>query len=632
MLHAKTRFAGIAGALAALAAAAFAPSAGAQPFGLPDDPRIDADTGRDVSHWPHPRPFDHLHMRLEIDIPDMRVPQFTGRETITITPIGQDRLALRLDAVRMTIQSVSMGGRPQAFTHDGAELNILFDHPIRLGESADVTIDYLLQYPNNNGVGLTWTPGKPDGANETARSPQIHTQGQPEASRQWFPCHDFPNERLSTELIVTLPDGFEVCSNGHLAEMSSVPDGRVRWHWVQNEPIPNYLVVMVVGRFDVVDLGSIDLPPGPDGGPVRSLPIRVYTTAGSADEVRNSFGRTPEMIAHFSELFGEPFPWDKYDQLIVRNFAAGAMENASATTFAPMFSGTPREAAEGTIAHELVHQWLGDLLTYKSWAHTWLSEGWASMGEALWAEASAPEGQKRRAYQRTIAGFFARQSGFNRAYAPTYPSMVSNRYPSPDSVFMKTDDVYSKGALVLHMLRMRLGDDLFFAGTRLYIQRFKFKEVETDDFRHCLEEVSGESLERFFDQWTARPGLPRLKINVSWEASTSRLHIIADQTQHLDADNPAYAFELPILIKFKDKPSQTQFLVMDTRHAEDSWNLPDPPVDVVVDPSMTVAAPAEVTKSLPEAAPEPPPEGAPPPEAQPQAVTPTEPPATEGSH
>jgi aminopeptidase N len=251
------------------------------------------------------------------------------------------------------------------------------------------------------------------------------------------------------------------------------------------------------------------------------------------------------------------------------------------------------------------------------------------LGEALWAVPAAPEGQKRRAYQRTISGFFARQGGLNRAHAPVFPAMVSNRYPNPDSVFMKTDDVYAKGALVLHMLRMRLGDEAFFAGVRLYIQRFKFKEVETDDFRRCLEEASGESLHRFFDQWTARPGLPRLGITISWDAPAATLRIAADQTQRIDASNPAYAFELPILLKFKDKPSRTVYLVMDTRHAEGSWELSEAPVDVVVDPSISIAAPAEVTKSLPEPPPDPPAETPPEPQPQPESA---EPAPTEGAH
>src|SRR6185436_15864011 len=113
--------------------------------------------------------------------------------------------------------------------------------------------------------------------------------------------------------------------------------------------------------------------------------------------------------------FGEPFPWDKYDQLMVRHFNAGAMENASATTFSSMFAAAERDQTEEVISHELVHQWFGDLLTYKSWAHTWLSEGWASFGEALWAEFAAPEGEKRHAYHQAIAAYFARQGGSNRA-------------------------------------------------------------------------------------------------------------------------------------------------------------------------------------------------------------------------
>jgi aminopeptidase N len=259
------------------------------------------------------------------------------------------------------------------------------------------------------------------------------------------------------------------------------------------------------------------------------------------------------------------------------------------------------------IAHEAGHQWFGDLITCKSWEHTWLNEGWASMTEALWKEYEASgERNKRRAYQRTIAGFVAGQRATNRTYAPLFGGMVTKRFADPMGQFMSPNDVYAKGAIVLHMLRAQLGDEIFFKGVRLYVDRFKFKEVETDDFRYCLEEVSGRSLERFFQQWCYRPGLARLSAEVSWQAASAaddspalggELVITVKQTQRIDADNPAYAFQLPIQIK-TEAGEQVVVMDIDSRETVRRVPLAAAPEDVVIDPNMTIAAPTTVKKEL----------------------------------
>lgn len=559
------------------------------------DPRVDLASGRHRANYPPPRHFDHLHMLLEIDFPDMNEPRFSARQVLTVAPVGRARSVLRLDAVELEIQSVWREGKPLAFTYDRAELRIELGSMVAEDEEVEVTIEYEAHYPSGNGVGLTWTPGNPEASSLTDRSPQIHTQGEPQSNSRWFPCHDYPNERTTTELVVTAEEAYQVVSNGRLLYRSPTDDGRVTWHWLQDKAHVYYLVTLVVGQFAEVRLdGAETARPG--------LPMTVYTPHGTEEHVATTFARTPEMIVLFEKLFDEPFPWDKYDQLMVRNFVAGAMENTSASSFSEMFARTPIAATERVIAHEMVHQWYGNLVTCKGWEHLWLNEGWASLGEAIWAGASAEEGMERSAYLDSMRGFLRRQVAMNQGFAPTFPAMASRYYDDPMLTFMKADDVYAKGALVLHMLRERLGEEDFWHASRVYLDRFHDEVAETDDIRRVFEEVSGQSLERFFDQWVHRPGIPRLRVDADWDegvgAGTGALQIAIEQTQLIDADNPAYVFSLPVRVVFADGSSETVVIDVAGRSAGGSFVFSSTPVDIEVNPEITVAAAVRTKHTL----------------------------------
>jgi aminopeptidase N len=566
-----------------------------------DDPRVDNE-GRDMGNYPPPRHFDHLHMLLEIDIPDMGKPMLNGIETLTVTPIGRERAALELDAGPLNIQSISIAGRPQKYTLKDGLLSIELSPPLPLGKKADVRIAYSVEYPKADGTGLTWTAGRDTATSLTDKAAQIHSQGQPDYNHTWFPCQDFPNERLTTELVVTVEDPYIVTSNGHLVDSryAGIRDGKKRttWHWLQDKPHCTYLVCMNVGRFAVVGLPVTgDVPTRADGQRVECY---LYAPLGTEAKAQRAYAKTPAMVAHFNSLFGEPYAWDKYSQALVRRFRAGGMENTSATTMQSSSATAGPGTQDEVISHELAHQWFGDLMTCKGWEHAWLNEGWASFAEALWAEhdAKGRDRNARQAYQRVMVGFLSTQRAMNRTSAPDAPPLVSNLYGDAMEPFMKANDIYSKGACVLHMLRQRLGDDIFWRGVHAYIQKHKYTCVETDDFRHALEEASGLSLERFFNQWCYRPGLPRLSVELEWkDTDGGSLHVSIDQTQRIDAANPAYAFTLPILLKSGDS-SEFRYIDIDTKHADADFKLPAKPSDVVVDPNFTFAAATRVAKPL----------------------------------
>jgi aminopeptidase N len=558
------------------------------------DPRIDDETGRQTAVWSPGRHFDHRHMRLEIDIPTMNEPKLTAVETLTVAAVGRERGLLVLDCRGPVVESVAVEGKKADFESGDGKLRVRFERPVPAGRTVTLTIRYSLDFGANRGNGLTWTAGKGDAPSLTRQAAQIHAQGQAQLNSLWFACHDFPNDRLTTELIVTVEDGYDVVSNGHLVEKKSIGKGRTRWHWVQDKEHVYYLVTLAIGKFAIRDVG------GPDSArPGLAMP--VYVPHGREENIENVFGATPAMVAFFERVFDEAYPWDKYAQVCVRAFAAGGMENTSCTLLTEGTAGaTGAGSQDALISHELAHQWFGDLFTCKSWAHLWLNEGWASYAECLWAEekAGADPEARRQAYHRAVLQYVRSQRMRNRASAPESVPIVSNRYENPDAVFMKTDDPYAKGAVILHMLRERLGDETFFRGVRGYVDRYKFGLVETDDFRRVMERVSGQSLERFFDQWCMRPGMARLAVELEWDDAAKVLGVSVEQTQTIDRLNPAYSLTLPLRVRFEDGSEQWLDLHVDSRLTKGRFTLPGKPRQVSVDPNLTCFAANTVRKPL----------------------------------
>ncbi len=534
--------------------------------------------------FPPHRLVDHKHLRIELTIPDMNVPRASAVATLRMAAIRGEVPTITLDAKSLGIDAVTCPDRAVTPVYDGRKLALTFHPPLEQGKDVEVSIRYTIDDPR---LGLVWTPESPAWP---GRAAQLHTQGQPETNSYWFPCHDFPNERLSTELVVTAPAAYEVSSNGRLVSKENVihaaespSKGRTlvpcrRWRFLQDKEHVNYLVTLVVGKFDIVDVRG-----------ASKLPMPVYVPPGRGGDVKGTYGRTAAMIARFESLLDEPYPWDKYAQLVVWNFGAGGMENTSATT---MYDTAlhDRESLDdhdldGLISHELAHQWFGDLITCNSWEHIWLNEGFATYLTALWHEhRDGFEG-----YQRLIRGNFDGTAGADAADAPAQVGMVSKIYTHPWETFRRPANPYGKGSSILHMLRMKLGDDRFFAGVRLYVDRHRFTTVETIDFRRALEEASGESLEQFFSQWCSRPGVPAVTVTQNHDAATGMLSIDVEQTQKIDGDNPAFEFDLPILVHAGGGTTPC-VVSMAGRKATLSISVPAAPTCIEVDPNLHVLA------------------------------------------
>ncbi|HEX4589738.1 MAG TPA: M1 family aminopeptidase [Gemmataceae bacterium] len=482
--------------------------------------------GQDPLRTPADRPVDIKHIRLDlrVDLPKKTVDAVATLSLEALRPLK----ALSLDAVEFEVKKVTLaddnGGSPIPFTHDGKHLDLDINWPAH--QDPVVRIEYKVRDPRAGLYFFQPSPAEPD-------VPSIlWSQGETTDNRYWIPCLDNPNQKQSTEMFVTAPDGYEVLGNGRLAEKTPNGDGTAVWHWAQRQPHASYLITLVVGKFDVVREDW------------RGKEVSFYVPVGHKADIGRSFGRTRDMLDFFSRRFGIDYPWDKYTQVVVEQFTAGGMENTTATTLNDYALLDERALLDGDvdnlISHELGHQWWGDLVTCKDWAHIWLNEGFASYCEILWEEHR--RGADDAALDLLGKLHSAAVDERSRKIEMSRP-IVDRRYPNPDSMF--DGRAYPKGAWVLHMLRTQLGDGVFWKGMRTYGNENRYKSVETSDFRKVMERVSGRDLERFFYDWTERPGHPVLNVTSTYLPDTKQVRVEVKQTH----PGEAFHFPLPLTIQ-----------------------------------------------------------------------------------
>ncbi len=504
------------------------PGAGPRPFKLPGDPE----------RFGRPRAFDVEQLTVELSF-DLAAHAVDATATLTVARKNPSAETLVLDAVGFLLHGVTDGdGRALEHRYDGDQLHVTLAEGA-VGARYVVRVRYRA-VPQRGLYFMGPAEHRP------ARPWQVWSQCQDEDARYWIPCHDFPNVRMSTEFIVHAPEGWHVLSNGTLvsrapaegkhgmnpALIGATGPGLERWHWQQREPHVAYLMTLVAGRFNEI---VADMP---------SLSVRYYVDPGREEDGKRSFGRTPEMIAHFEKLFGVKFPWAKYHQIAVHDFTFGGMENTSATTMTDRILLDARAALDNTaddiVAHELAHQWFGDLVTCRDWSHAWLNEGFATFCENLDAEKKHGWDEYRYSLEEHAHGYLSEDGGRYRR------PIVCSTYNNPIDLFDR--HLYEKGGWVLHMLRCELGDEQFFAGVRRYLEKHRGSIVETRDLLRAMEEESGRSLEGFFDQWVYRAGHPEMDVKASHDRDSGLLTVRVKQKQTVDAVTPLFRFALDVAI------------------------------------------------------------------------------------
>lgn len=488
----------------------------------------------------NPRSNDILHTKLEVKF-DWQNSWMYGKATIDIKPYFNPVKKLYLNARGFTVNKIQLvgpkGNTDLKYVNENDSLKIDLDKEYTRNDKYTVFVDYIAK-PNelklggsqaiNSDKGLYFINPKGE---EKNKMPQIWTQGETQSNSAWFPTVDSPNERMTDEIYMTVDDKYTTLSNGLLMKQTKNADGTRTDYWKMDMPHAPYLVMMGVGEFKKV----VDKP-------WNGKEVSYYVEKEYEPYAKGIFGNTPEMIDFFSKKLGVPYAWPKYAQIVVRDYVSGAMENTSATLHGD-FSvyQTDREMLDGkrgenVISHELFHQWFGDLVTCESWSNITVNESFATYGEYLWQEyKNGPDAADAHSYN-SRQGYMAQSK---------MDPLVRFGYEQREEVFDAIS--YNKGGQILHMLRKYVGDDAFFASLKLYLETNKFKSAEAHNLRLAFEEVTGEDLNWFWNQWYYGGGYPELKIDYSYDAAARKIKMKVEQTQDFSMPN-VQLFTLPVYV------------------------------------------------------------------------------------
>ena len=487
-----------------------------RPFAFPGArPRYAPDRVVDVEHY-----AISVHVRLAER-------KIEGSCAITIRPILEPVARLDLDAVELEIQAITDGGAALPYSYDGKRLGIRFPRPLAPGERHTIVIAYSAT-PRRGLYFIGPDEGYPN------RRQQVWSQGQDEDSRHWFPCFDAPNQKSTTEVIATVPETFFALSNGDLIEVRHDEALREkRFHWRLDVPHSCYLVTLAAGEL-------VEIQDDWDG-----VAVRYYVEPGREADARRSLGKTPQILECFSSRFGVRYPYRSYSQVCVAEFIFGGMENTTATTLTDQALFDERAARdfdhEALVAHELAHQWFGDLVTCRDWGQGWLNEGFATYSEYVWREWGHGRDD---AYMELLDW---RHQYFDEDKKRYRRAIATNVYDEPIDIF--DHHLYEKGGLVLHMLRSALGDVSFWRALSHYLEKHRGGVVETRDLARAVEAATGRGMDWFFEQWVEKAGHPELEVGYGWDDERKVAHFNVKQKQKVENQTPL--FRLPLSLRFR---------------------------------------------------------------------------------
>jgi aminopeptidase N len=456
------------------------------------------------------RDYDLQHSRIALRF-DLDQKKVIGDVTHTLTILRDPTPKIIFDSAGLTIHSVTVNKSPAKFESKDDKLIIALATPAHAGEKFDVDI----RYEGKPTKGLYFIlPDKdyPD------RPKQVWTQGESEDTRYYLPTYDYPNDRLTTETILTVPASWITVANGKLIGVTDAANGMKTWTWKESVPSSTYLITIVAGEFDEVKDAW------------RGMPVTYYAPKGRGDRLSINYSRTPQMIELFSKKLGVDYPWEKYAQAMVDDFVAGGMENTSATTNTSTSLQHPKLAPEyltgedDLISHELGHQWFGDLVTCKDWGDIWLNEGFATFMETVWTESHF--GKDQADYERWLAA----RGWFEQANLYAKPIV---RHDFNDSGEFD-GNAYTKGGWVLYMLRHQLGEDVFYRGLKHYLEANRGKNVVTADLAKAMEEVTHTIVDQFFSQWLYGAGAPKFDLSYKYDDTKHEVALTIKQTQKVE--------------------------------------------------------------------------------------------------
>ena len=475
----------------------------------------------------HPTPdreYDLLHSVIDIYI-DLNAKSVEGNVTHTLSLLSDQIDKISFDSKNINVKSISVDGKKNiSFETNKNKLVIPLDQDYSLDDTVIVSIEYDAE-PQ---LGCFFV--QPDSVYPEKHF-QAWTQGEQMHNQHWVPLYDYPNDRSTFECILTVDTPFVAISNGAVIEVKQL-EGRRTFHWSESAPMVSYLISFVVGEYREVKDNSSSVP----------ISYWVYPEHDRGDALR-SFGLTPEMLTVFNEYTGLSYPYEKYDQIIIEDFMWGGMENITLSHMTDRTmhteSAQPNHSSEWLVAHELAHQWYGDLLTTRNWANIWLNEGITSFMELIWVEHKHGFSEKE---------YYRYQEVRSVKYADHEKKpMVFYNYEDSNDLF--DANVYAKGAVVMDLLRNILGEKPFQKGLQYYTRENAYKNVESYDLKKAFEETTGKNLYWFFDHWMYTPGLTELTVDHRYDKKKKGTIITVKQTQDTTISS---TFRLPFTVLIDD--------------------------------------------------------------------------------
>ncbi|MBN2316386.1 MAG: HEAT repeat domain-containing protein [Sedimentisphaerales bacterium] len=519
------------------------------------------------------RKADILHVTIDVT-PDFKQRTVAGTTTIRFAPIAEPLTELRLDAIDLDVSSVTSDAKIEGYDVTDKAITITFDPAIPLKVETEVNVVYEAE-PKHGLYFRTPEMGYPE------EDTHLFTQGESHLAPHWYPNYDYPNEQSTTEVICRVPEGMTVVSNGRLvSEQMDSASGLKVVTWRQDKPHVNYLVALVAGQFKKIE------------STYRDIPIAFYTPASLIEYAENSFKDTADMLGFFEKEIGVPYPWNKYDQAVVCDFVAGGMENTTLTILTENTLHTNEtetiRSSQGLVAHEMIHQWFGDYVTCKDWSHLWLNEGFAVYYEKLY------DGH-RNGRDAMLYNLYGISRGVLRDRSEHKP-IVTRSYHDADEQFDYR--AYQKGGWVLHMLRTELGEEMFRTCIKTYLERHALTSVVTEDLRSVIEELTGRSYDRFFDQWIFHGRHPDLKVDYEWSHKDKLAKISVEQTHKVTDEVMLFHFRTKVRFVI-DRKVYDREIVVDSKQHDFYFRLPGKPEIIRFDPEYGLLANVTFNKPAP---------------------------------
>ncbi|MCF8257767.1 MAG: M1 family metallopeptidase [Flavobacteriales bacterium] len=520
------------------------------------------------------RTFDLIHTKLDVRF-NFAAQTMDGKAELTLKPYFYSTNKLVLDAKAFELRTVGIKGKnginALRYDYDGQQMTITLDREYNRNDTIRIWVDYTArpeEVKSEGSAAITDAKGlyfiNPKG--EDPKKPvQVWTQGETEASSCWFPTIDSPNENTTQEIVMTVPSKYVSLSNGLLTGSKDNGDGTRTDTWKQKKPHAPYLAMMAVGDFAVIK------------DKWKGLNVDYYVEHDYAIHAKQIFGETPAMLDFYSDVLDYPYTWEKYAQIVVRDYVSGAMENTSAVIHGEFLHRTDRELLDGDneriIAHELFHHWFGDLVTCENWANLPLNESFATYGEYMWMEHRHGRAAADHHSEEQMGQYFAsaKQQG--------HVDLIRFNYEDKEDMFDAHS--YNKGGRVLHMLRKAIGDDAFYRSLNLYLKTNEHEAVEIHQLRLAVEKVTGQDMNWFFNQWFLSKGHPELKVERSFDAAALTYSIILTQEQDLK-QFPLYRLPMDVDI-YAGGVVNRERIVLDSKVDTFTFKLAHYPDLVIVD-------------------------------------------------